>query len=912
MTSHTSLGFRAATAATLAALGLALSAPPGNAAQTGDAHRFDTWVGYDVGEFPSSLATGDFNNDGAPDAVWGHDGGDNLAVTLNLGEGTLGAPKTYEVSVATAAVETADVDADGDLDVIAVAGRFNPQNTTIDVLLNDGSGVFTRTEVDGGVGPNSVAIADLDGDGALDLVVPNTGFFDESDPTQGSLSVLLGHGDGTYSPEVRYPTTGATPTDVVVGDFDDDGVADLVSARQDANDTQTFQFDLLVGAGDGTFTPDAAPQSLAFPGSGVSMPQMAAGDLDGDGVPDLFVGGVSRFSDAVLLNDGTGTFTATQYDASGAVDSHLADLDADGDLDAVSASGNGGTSGFGYVQRNNGDGTFAAVELLRTSRNPLAVGVTDIDRDGRLDILLANRDTDSGTVHLQRPSGTFSSPPSGSGFDPAVDLAATDLDGDADIDVVATGQDARGLGVIRVMTNDASGALTETQVISWDDLQLNRQARSVQVGDLDGDGDADVVWMVNQGSGQRILTSLNDGTGTFSAPVLHTMPTCSARVTLGDVDGDGAPDLVVGGDGFGCGAADAVSVAYNNGDATFTAPQLLTMSYRTTSVVVADVDKDGNPDLVGGGQTNGAEGDLSVLLGHGDRTFEAPDYQVTGRVHRELTSADLDGDGDIDLATNAFDDTTTVLLNNGNGRFSASYLKGEQISGFFNAVGIAAGDVTGDGIPDLLVPNQTGSNVGVNSGNGDGTFADQVRYGLRPTVSDVIVADLDGDGVSDIVTTAQLPPGGQPKQEALGAGIGAKAGGISVLLSLAPRCTIKGTAGSDTLRGTRHADVICGLGGDDVIRGLGSADILLGGSGNDVIVGGAGNDVIDAGSGDDRAAGSGGADRLRGGNGDDHLTGGSGADVVDGLDRVKSNDSVDGGKSTDHCRADRGDTQVHC
>ena len=444
---------------------------------------------------------------------------------------------------------------------------------------------------------------------------------------------------------------------------------------------------------------------------------------------------------------------------SGAVDSHLADLDDDGDLDVVSAGGNGGSSGFGYVQRNNGDGTLADVEAIRTSRNPLAVGISDLDRDGRLDILIANRDTNSGTVHLQRSSGSFSSPPVGSDFDPVVDLSSADVDGDSDLDVVATGQDARGLGVIRVLSNDGTGALTETQVISWDDLQQNRQARSVQTGDLDGDGDADVVWMVNQGSGQRILTALNDGTGTFADPVLHTMPTCSARVTLGDADGDGAPDLIVGGDGFGCGDATAVSVAYNNGDASFTAPELLTMSYRTSSVVVADVNQDGSPDLVGGGQLNGSVGDVSVLFGNGDRVFADPEYTVTGGAHRELTAADLDGDGDIDVAANDFDDSTWVLLNNGTGGFDASSLAGEVINGFFNAVGIAAGDVTGDTIPDLLVPDQTGSNVGINIGNGDGTFSDQLRYGSRPTVSDVIVADLDGDGVGDIVTTAQAPDG---------------------------------------------------------------------------------------------------------------------------------------------------------
>ena len=370
--------------------------------------------------------------------MWGHDGGDSVTVTLNLGEGTLGRPESYQASVATSAVDAADVDNDDDLDLVAVAGRFNPSNTTIDVLLNDGSGAFTRTQVEGGTGPSAVVVADLDGDDVLDLVVPNTGFFDEGDPTAGSVSVLLGNGDGTYAPEVRYPTTGATPTDVAVGDFDDDGAVDIVGARQD-DDTQKFDFDLLTGNGDGTFVADGSTQAVSMPGSGVSQPQIASGDLDGDTIPDLVVGGVSRFSDGVLLNDGTGTFTSTLYGVSGTVDSHLADLDDDGDLDVVSAGGNGGSSGFAYIQRNNGDGTLADVEPIRTGRNPLAIGISDVDRDSRLDILVANRDTNSGTVHLQRASGSFSSPPVGSDFDPAVDLSAADVDGDRDVDVLATG-----------------------------------------------------------------------------------------------------------------------------------------------------------------------------------------------------------------------------------------------------------------------------------------------------------------------------------------------------------------------------------------------------------------------------------------------------------------------------------------
>jgi Ca2+-binding RTX toxin-like protein len=906
---------RIPTALALMAASVMLAAAPGTASRVGDAHRFSTWVGYDVGRYPSTVATGDLNGDGAVDAAWGHDDffENTLSVTFNLGDGTFGDYQSYSVADNTTDVEAADLDDDGDLDLVATAGSFSsPTNTTIDILLNDGTGVFAHSTATGGVGPDALAVADVDDDGVLDLVLPNSGFFDEGDPTLGSLSVLLGHGDGTFADEVRYDT-GYRPSDVAVADFDGDDLVDVLTVRPDTASGK-YAFEILSGHGDGTFTPDTDDQLISIPtNGGVGNAELDAGDLDGDSDPDLVVGGTATFKDAVLINDGTGTFNATLYDVFGALDPHLSDLDADGDLDWASAGGGGGTAGAGYVQRNNGDGTMAEVEQIRTSRNPLGVGVADLDRDSRPDLLIANRDTGSGAVHLQLPSGAFASPQLGSDFDPALDLATADLDGDGDVDIAATGvRDF--LGTIRILDNDGSGGLTETDTIRWDD-QLNRFGRSVRAGDLDGNGSADLAWLVNDGSGQRIVTSLNDGTGHFGEPTAITMPSCSARLTLADADGDGALDVLLGSDSFGCADGDQISLRYGNGDGTFGEPQLLTMSWRTQSVVVADVDGDQVPDLIGGGQDLGPDqSDLAVRRGLGDRTFAAPTYTETGLAHRELVAADFDGDGDPDVATTStFDEGTSVFLNDGTGSFSHTLMPGEFIAGYFNAAAIAAGDVNGDAILDLLIANQTGSNVAVHAGNGDGTFEQhQLRYGMRPQVTDVEVADLDGDGLGDLISTAQVPPEGLDGESALVAVPKRRAGGVTVLISHAPKCTITGTNGPDTLTGTRRADVICGLGGDDVLRGLGLGDILLGGRGNDTLIGGPGNDVLDGHAGGDIVMGGLGTDRLRGGEGADDLRGGRGVDIVDGLDHRRANDKLNGGAAADHCRADARDAVVGC
>ena len=273
---------------------------------------------------------------------------------------------------------------------------------------------------------------------------------------------------------------------------------------------------------------------------------------------------------------------------------------------------------------------------------------------------------------------------------------------------------------------------------------------------------------------------------------------------------------------------------------------------------------------------------------------------------------DFEGDGDIDVASNTFDEGTILLTNDGTGDFAVRNLGGEAISGYRNAVGIAVGDINADAIVDIVVANETGSNVGVHYGLGDGAFEDrQVRYGMRPRVTDVELADLTGDGVVDVISPAQVPDG-SPTDAADGSSTGGDAGGVTVLLNRLPKCTITGTSGDDTLVGTPGSDVICGRGGNDVIRGRGGGDIVLGGDGTDRLKGGAGVDVVDGGKGNDNLGGGDGVDQLRGGTGTDVVHGNAGRDVVDGLDGVIGNDTLGGGGGRDHCRGDQGDQLTSC
>jgi hypothetical protein len=506
-----------------------------------------------------------------------------------------------------------------------------------------------------------------------------------------------------------------------------------------------------------------------------------------------------------------------------------------------------------------------------------------------------------------------------------VDVATANIDGDSDVDVAAAVQGDFATGdSIRLLSNNGQGELGGGSTLG----AAGVSPRSLAFGDLDGDGDADLSWLAGDVD-TIVVTALNKGDGTFQPGTTHGVATCSDHLNLGDVDGDGDLDQVVGNEEFGrCSAAgDQVSVTLNDGTAAFDVERLVTLATFTSDVSVADVNEDAVPDLVGGGSGQGGEDDIAVAVGTGTGSFAAPVLTSTGAQHREIVVTDLDRDGDLDVASNTVSAGTVVLLGTGTASFTdIAYIDGEVVSGYRNAVGIAVGDVDDDGIRDLVVANETGSDVGVHAGLGDGAFEQrQVSYGLRPRVTDVALADLDGDGVLDIVSPAQLPPlvSVSPAQRsaqqsplhnsaALIEATAERRPGLTLLLGSRPRCTVVGSPSSDVLRGTRRTDVICGYGGDDLLRGGGGSDILRGGSGSDGLRGSTGVDVLDGGPDADTLMGGTDQDHINGGRGHDRLTGGDGRDVLDLIDGARRNDIGAGGAGRDHCRGDRGDFLSSC
>jgi hypothetical protein len=255
----------------------------------------------------------------------------------------------------------------------------------------------------------------------------------------------------------------------------------------------------------------------------------------------------------------------------------------------------------------------------------------------------------------------------------------------------------------------------------------------VVIADLDGDG-----------LGEVAVTSWSDGTVTIlwssrkPRRTVHDAGPTAAGIAAADVDGDGLSDLIVANH-----FADEVSVLRNLGSGRIGAPQTLPAGARPYTIHCADLNGDGAPDLAATSFVSPGGG-VNVLFGDGAGGFGAAVFIPTGRRAWAVDAADVDGDGDLDLAViDRDDDRATILANAGNGTFAP--LAAYDVAPYSRALGL--GDVSGDGVIDLLAASFTRDDLWVRLGAGDGSFGEAIAYGCgRGEPWDMVIADFDGDG----------------------------------------------------------------------------------------------------------------------------------------------------------------------
>jgi hypothetical protein len=583
--------------------------------------------------------------------------------------------------------------------------------------------MFNRADFATGVGPVAVAVGDFNGDGLTDVVTANA--------SANTVSVLLGHGDGTFAPHSDYAVEGA-PIGIVVGDFNGDGKLDIATISGFDNSVVS----VLIGLGDGTFKPYITTTAGTQGGS------IAVGDFNGDGKLDVAVSDNSIGVD-IMLGKGDGTFQAPVGYAT-AADPRMvvvADFNGDGKLDL--ATTNAGSETIS-VLLGNGNGTFQTHKDNSTAKaaSCISLAVGDLLNDGRQDIVAGCQALGLLGVLLSNGDGTFKAIKTYPVPIGVTDVAVGDVNGDGKLDVAVT----NGGTNVSVLTGTGTGTLKAAVTFG-----TNFGPTGVVAVDLNGDGKADLV-TANSGSPFGVITAnvsvlLSNGKDLFAARTDYKVGGATGNgaysgIATADLTGNGKPDLIVP-----ITYSDEVSILLNKGKGTFAAPVNYQLPAEVLGVVAGDFNNDGKADIAV--MNFGGTGSVSVLINSGTGTFSpATSYPING-YGNGIAVGDFNKDGNLDIVATDTGGTVSVLLGNGTGAFPsfATYPTGSS------PIAVTVGDFNHDGWPDLAVANQLGQTVSIliNKADGSGTFLPKVDYTIPAGPISIATGSFRGNGTLDLV-----------------------------------------------------------------------------------------------------------------------------------------------------------------
>ena len=704
-----------------------------------------------------ALVAGGFRNPSWLDLVVSDASGTGaLRFYSGNGDGTFGAPSTVATPGAFGALATGDFDRNGKLDLLVANGNG------VFRYLGAGGGIFNLNPV-APIATTSaptpgMVVADFNRDGRPDVAI--------LDPSASSVRLLLDNGAGYTLSSTTVFGAGAT---IAVGDFDGNGVPDLAVGQQ----SQPL---VMVGLGNGSGGfPSAQPVAVDVPATtlavaslrgdarrdfvtagadkvsvrlnGVGFPcpsssfaknarmlrtpsspfQVAQGDFDGDGIPDL---AVTSTTGSLFVYQGTGqgyvlkTTIPVGTQLTGVV---TLDFDRDGHTDVAVADYGGNR--FVVLK---GDGAFGFVPFplgtVATGLGPGPIATGDFNRDGWPDIVTADYASNQLTVALGNGAG-FSSVTALTGLSGPAGLAVADLNLDGAPDLVVANQTGN---TVSVFNGNGAGGFT-----TLPSLTGLGQPRWVIATDLNLDGRPDVV--VAEGSSNRVSRFLGNGNGTFGGGASTLVGNSPVYVASGDFTGEGFPDVVV---------VDSVSsdvtVLRGDGAGNLAVVGTFPTGGSPSGVAVVDFNRDGNQDLV---VPNTANDNLSLLAGHGDGTFDAASAFDTSTTvaFQQAAIADFDRDGKVDvLATNSAANEVRFYKGDGAGSFTGAI----SSPGFLSAGPLAVADFTGDGILDIAVGESSGVRFGL--GLGTGTFSSGALVPTAFTPTSIAVGDFNRDGNPDL------------------------------------------------------------------------------------------------------------------------------------------------------------------
>ena len=578
-----------------------------------------------------------------------------------------------------------------------------------------------------------------------------------------------------FAPYINYDVGKAKS--VALGDFTGDGRNDVAISTQDSDTAAEPNHVYLFAQGpDGWMhrVDELETQMSVAPDLG-----LAAGDLDGDGKTDAVLANGQALD--VFFQRAGGLAGGQPISLDGAQTVEAADLDGDGKVDLVASA----TAGL-VVLKGLGAGSFGAPVVVSAQRQK-EVEVGDVTSDGRQDLVSCN-----GTVALvfaQLAGGTFAPPTQHAGDIACESVALGDVNGDGRADVAMVGGANAGSSRLDVFVQQSNGTVAQTAVT----YPTSDFPRSVEGGDMNGDGRADLV-VVHDGW-RRVGVHAQAPDRTLDPERLNDVPFSGLgpahKLAIGDVNSDGRPDAVVANDRHGlvilwgqpAGPSTTTSSvklattvvptpAPGSPRPLFTAPQGYEMNAYPESVAAGDFNGDGRTDVAmtsTSGRDPVNENKLFVFYqGAGGGLDRAVRYDTEGARgygdNMALAAGDIDGDGASDLILSTHLGVNVFLQRDGR-------LADRTLIELRPADRIDLADMDGDGKADLVM---SGEEIRLYRSLGDGKFAPVVHVLAEGWRDDLAIGDINGDGRPDLVTMAPAePPAVEVYHQRVGGGFGA-------------------------------------------------------------------------------------------------------------------------------------------
>ncbi len=612
----------------------------------------------------------------------------------------LEAPGLPFEGVRDGSVNFADVDGDGDKDVL-VTGENNYRTSIAKLYLNNGKGKYTEVinTPFQGVEAGSAAFADIDGDQDMDVLI--TG---ETNDYKFISELFTNDGAGNFSKVLDTPFLGVFSGDCAFGDVDKDGDEDVVIVGLMDNGSSSAK--LYLNDGRGKFSEKGTVFTGVRDGSSVAF-----GDIDGDQDLDVLITGSRFFEKANLYkNDGKGIFSVvpnTPFDDLYNGTINFADIDGDTDLDVL-ITGVRINEGVGTkLYRNNGLGNFVEIQNIPFKNVELSsVAFGDIDADQDLDVLITGYQGRSRIELFKNDGkGNFNMV---NGI-PALEVYYTavafeDVDGDQDLDLFLTGYGGGNGLLAKLFLNSGKGNFSEESPIFE-----NAARSSVALSDVDKDGDADVMISGLNNSDEPVtILYKNKGNGTFDKGNKFPFQGVeNSDINFADIDGDGDPDvLLIGKKGTGRDETYIAALYKNNGKGIFSlVPNTPFEGAASGAVEFSDIDGDGDKDVLIAGEYRAFFGRSRLYRNDGKGNFtEIMDTPFANFFDVAIAFVDVDGDQDEDVlisgSSDGFFGESKLYLNDGKGNFTE-----KTNTPFDDLYGKAVefGDFDGDQDQDLLI-----------------------------------------------------------------------------------------------------------------------------------------------------------------------------------------------------------------